>query len=165
MPTLSRKAIAKLRSLARDWEAQQRTAPDAHRPPAAGVGAGRRMRVKAVYADYLKCRRWDGQAEGPTDIYVAKPFTLRVTGWDGATRDGITYSGYTTDGQQRYATDGQTSETQLLTPPYVAAGGSWPGDEITAIPAHTGLLDPAGQPITLIDAGNDGRQFAWEEPL
>lgn len=165
MPTLSPNAVRTLRQIKRDWQNQPRQAPGQARAAPAQTGAGRRLRVKAVYPDYLKCRTWDGTTEGPVDLYVAKPFTLRVTGWEGKTRDGISYSNYTADGQQRYATDGQDTETQLLTPPYVPASGSWPGDEITAIPAQTGLTDPSGQPITLIDAGNDGRQFAWEEPV
>lgn len=164
MPTLSPNAVRTLRQIKQAW-LQRPHGQTPQRVTGPAAGAGRRMRVKAVAADYLVCRTLDGQTEGPTDIYVAKPFTLRVTGWEGTTRQGITYSNYTADGQQRYATDGQDTETQLLTPPYVPASGSWPGDEITAIPAQTGLTDPSGQPITLIDAGNDGRQFAWEEPV
>lgn len=37
----------------------------------------RRMRIKANNGDYYTCREWDGTLEGGTDIYVAKPITLR----------------------------------------------------------------------------------------
>src|SRR5690606_1135133 len=49
---------------------------------AAGGGGGAtdapiRLLVKEELNNYLRCRSWDGDNEGTTDIYVAKPLLLR----------------------------------------------------------------------------------------
>lgn len=163
MPRLSSNAIRTLRQIKNSW-LQQRPGHAGQPTGGASIATGRRMRILTVRPDYLKCRYLTDTTQGPIDVYVAKPWSLRVTGWDGKTRDGISYSDYTDDGQQRTATDGTTTEIHLVTPPYVAAAGSWPGDEIVAVPAETTLTDPDGQPITLVDANVDGRAWAWEEP-
>ncbi len=160
MPTLTAKAVRNLRQMRAEWLNDRRAQKAAMPCHAHWAAASRRLQLRAVHADYLVCRTWDGLTAGDVDIYVAKPAGLR-TDWNGQTRAGITYSDYTADGQTRTATDGATMERQHITPIYAPPADGWPGDEIIAIPAHTGLSDPDGHPIALVDANVDGRQWAW----
>lgn len=75
------------------------------------------FRVKSwLDDDHLVCRTWDGDAEGDTDILVAKPWDLRRTPFDGLTVNGIAYT-YDT-AIRREANDGETTEWQVITPDY-----------------------------------------------
>jgi hypothetical protein len=75
-----------------------------------------RMRVKAVKKNFLECKEYDGENEGTETIKVAKPYTLRgsLTSYDG-----VTFSGYSTDGQSRTATIGATTESQVINPKWI----------------------------------------------
>lgn len=85
-----------------------------------------RFRVKSLQNDYLVCRRYSPavgtavEVAGTVNIYVAKPYELRRTPFDGKT---ITYGSqiitYTySDECTRIATDGDDTETQVMTPLY-----------------------------------------------
>lgn len=50
-------------------------------------------------------------------VEIAKPYLLQRTPFDGETRDGVTYT--YTDGETRSATDGVTTEDQVIVPAYV----------------------------------------------
>ena len=51
-----------------------------------------RMRVKGEENDYLRCKTWDGTTEGTDTIYVAKPYDLQRTPFDGNTVNSKTYT-------------------------------------------------------------------------
>ena len=72
------------------------------------------MKIVAIADDYLICYRWDGTEEDDTEIEVAKPFLLRRTPFDGASRDGISYTYTATDA--RTATNGSDTEDQVIVP-------------------------------------------------
>lgn len=108
-----------------------------------------RMQIIGVLDDYLTCRTWDGETQGDTNILVAKPWSLRKTGWENETRDGVTYSDYMAGAQERTATEGEDSESQVVVITYMA------GDEIYAVEADTGVTG-----CYLIDCNLDGRAWA-----
>lgn len=121
-----------------------------------------RLRVKSVSDDYLICRTWDGTNEGTSDIYVAKPYTLRKTPYHGKT---ITFNGTAltfsySNGVTRSVSKSGGSETQIIIPAYTGTGSGYGGEEIHAIFAYTGLRDPSNRPIGLLDANIDGRAWA-----
>jgi hypothetical protein len=99
------------------------------------------FRVKSESGDYLTCRTWHAftESEGPADVYVAKPYILQRTPFDGVTitypSGNITYT-YTQD-YERSANDGTDTKTQVVTPRYyvneviVAARGIAGGTGIT----------------------------------
>lgn len=75
--------------------------------------------VMEVLEDLLRCKLLDSN-ELPTgnDIYVAKPWELRVSTYNGLTVNGITYA--YTGVQQRSATpSGEDTESQVIVPTYV----------------------------------------------
>jgi len=100
--------------------------------------------------DYLECE--DANA---ATVYVAKPYELRRTPFDGETISGITYT-YTSE-SEREATDGVDTETQFITPNYVV------GNEIYAakVQGDTGVDDPTPTAIVYIEL-NQGRAWAWD---
>lgn len=121
----------------------------------------RRLRVKEVKDDYLRCFSWtpntddnDGE-EGDKDIFVAKPYLLRKTPFDGESivypSKTISYT-YASQGE-RTATSGADSETQVLIPEYFV------DDEILAIRniiGSTGVVASEETPAGTTDIG-------WED--
>ena len=123
--------------------------------------------VASVQGDYLSCNT---KSDGSGDQYsVAKPPRLRSS--DTAARAvanqtytltksaftaGITGAYYTNGCQSCTGTRSSDSATETLgvDEPYLV------GDEITAIPADTGLKDIADDPIIYQDANVDGRHWA-----
>lgn len=109
--------------------------------------------------DLLICRAFDGAESGSIDFVIAKPWDLRVTPFDGETRDGITYT-YTTS-TSRTADDGSESETQVVVPSYVV------GDVILAMSGVKGFplrVDLSGDGVTRnvdwVDINAAGRAWA-----
>lgn len=82
-----------------------------------------RFKVQSVHTDYLTCRTYDGTTTGTEDINVAMPWDLRRTPFHGLTVNGITYT-YSSD-IQRSATNGTTTETHVITPPYFTNCEIW----------------------------------------
>jgi hypothetical protein len=110
------------------------------------------VEVVTVYGDYIACRALDenGDPTGDT-VNVAKPYLLRKSL---TTRDGKTYSAYTTDGQERTATKSPDTENQIIIQKYLA------GDTICAIvTGGTGVVDDDGVSLGLLDANADGRMW------
>ena len=119
--------------------------------------------IVSVQADYLTCNtKSDGSG---TTFYVAKPPRLRSTDTAARAVAGQTYtvtkSAFTTgiasgDAQTCTATRSSDSGTDTLevVEPYLA------GDEITAIPYATGIVDGSSNPINLLDANVDARHWA-----
>jgi len=132
--------------------------------------------VHAVKDDHLICYpitdNGDGTFSPDTNpdnvVYIAKPFELRKTGWDGQTINGITYTfPDANDSTKRHAVQGAQSEDQRIVPYYV--------EDFSLIYAQTvsGPLDlfsmtvetdpgppPVTEPIILIDTNNGGRAWA-----
>ncbi len=129
--------------------------------PAGGAGGGvRQMIITAIHDDYLACRDWDGQAEGETDVEVARPWELQRTPWDGEshTIDGVIYSYTYADAESRVkSADGQ-DEDQVIVPPYFV------GAVIQAAALISGHAASHGDdPVTLvrlIDTNNAARAWA-----
>ncbi len=81
-------------------------------------------------------------------VYVAKPYILQQTPWDGKTVDGklITYTGLAA---RNYGTTAQT-----ITPKYIA------GDVILATKATSGYYDPDNDhPVAWMDVNSAGRSW------
>lgn len=128
------------------------------RPGAQGIGAGElargyvdQYRFKTMGDDYIECVTYDGTTEGTTTIRVAKPWRLRRTPFDGLSWGGIAYA-YTTDVER--VADG--TETQVVTPPYVA------DDLILVEQVIVPLMTLSGpvEIINLVDKNNDARAWA-----
>lgn len=125
----------------------------------------RQFRVVAVYGDFVTCARLQGtyenEAETDDQTYVAKPYLLRRTPFDGASRNDISYA--YTDNVTRTATDADdNTETQVVVPSYVV------GDIIyatTNVDGGTGVeIDTGKERITVewVDLNADGRAWAKE---
>lgn len=115
------------------------------------------FRYKSMQDDYLVCRTWDWTTEGDTDVLIAKPYDLRMTGWNGVT---VVYpsefSGsvsvlYTkVSSSHRTATSGSEIEDQAIRPFYVPDKSV-----IFAMNAETGISE-----VGWIDLNVDARAFA-----
>lgn len=123
----------------------------------------RRFVVVEERSDYLVCRRSGGDAAVNTEdqhTYVAKPYLLRQTPFNGLSRNSISYA-YTATGE-RTATDAEdNTESQVIVPSYVV------GDEILAargILGGTGVFGGADSDLALewVDLNADGRAWAKE---
>lgn len=133
-------------------------------PSSAEEGFAVRMfRLKSVQDDYVTCREWDGTTEREADVLIAKPFDLRVTGWNGqtvvyqlegplggATRT-ISYAKVTAT--LRKATGAGITEDQAVRPFYVVDRTII----FAARPKNGTGVDAAD---TWIDINTDGRAFA-----
>lgn len=124
-------------------------------PKPAGKSGGSPVLVLTLVAhndDYLECVDADTNT-----VYVAKCYELRRTPFDGETVGGITYT--YASASEREATDGVDTETQYITPEYLA------GAEIYAIKVKgdTGVSTSEPAPILYIEL-NQGRAWAWDEP-
>lgn len=118
------------------------------------------MQIVEVGGDFLRCVRVgaDGSA-GTLDVFVAKPWTLRRTPFDGQTRNGKEYT--YADNVSRTVTEGSATEDQRITPDYEV------GDVIFAALCDVlGQIDPedtnTGDRTVLVDANVDGRAWALE---
>lgn len=109
-----------------------------------------RMRVTSVLGDYLVCQRWTGSAWSTTNENVAKPYLLRTSI---TSRNGITYT--YANGWTRTATQGASTETQVIVPSYYTSG-----DQLfAAVLPSTGVV-VGGQELKLLDINADGRAWA-----
>lgn len=112
--------------------------------------------VVSEAGDYLVCLPLNvGAADRAANyVAVAKPPLLRRTPYDGATRNGISYT--YTGANTRTADDGSSTEDQIITDDYVA------GDEIHAyqVLGGTGVTDADGYRVIWADNNADGRFWA-----
>jgi len=108
--------------------------------------------VRSVQDDYLICQAWDGGFLSGIDVQVAKPFLLKNSFFDGQTVDGVSYTYL--DVNTREATDGTTTETQLVTPSYFLDA------TIYAVKDVIGGVDLNGSGIEWLDLNVDGRAWA-----
>jgi hypothetical protein len=88
-----------------------------------GGSTSRQFLVTGINDDTLTCRKLTFVSTvtvvDTVDIFVAKPFELQQTPWDGNTIDGVTY--VYTGSQFRVATQASTVENHLITPSYIAS--------------------------------------------
>lgn len=130
-----------------------------------GTQRGLRLRVKEIKPKFLKCVAVEGIegigngiVEDTEIIKVAKPYTLR----DLSDYDGVTFSNYSSDAQEKTATIGATVETHVINPKWVV------DCEIIADFAPvggSGVVDTTNnnEEILLVCSDNDGRQWAKVE--
>jgi hypothetical protein len=102
------------------------------------------------FGDYLECT--DANLN---TVYVAKPYEIRQTPFDGMTIGGVTYT--YTSASERVATGGFDEETQFITPSYVVDA------EIFAVKVRgeTGVETAEPAPILYIEL-NQGRAWAYD---
>jgi hypothetical protein len=128
-------------------------------------GNGGRVRLfylKEVFDKCLRCREHDGGSGVlTTDVYIAKPYTLRIVEGQTEVKYGITHTytysaGPDAHNKQRedaWTDGGDQTENQLVTPPWVI------DSEIHALEADTYVLDPNSVYCDLIVVG-PSRQWA-----
>ncbi|MBU0846507.1 hypothetical protein KKH23_04905 [Patescibacteria group bacterium] len=127
----------------------------AHRPISTGF-----VQVVSVSNDYLTCVWVDPPTSTTGDtVYVAKPFALMVSPFDGETvlynnGQSVSYS-YVTE-RQRGATSGAHEEIQSVTPDYFV------GEELRVVSGETGALDFYGAWLVWQDLNTAGRHWAAE---
>ena len=120
-------------------------------------------------SDYFFAQEVVGGQTTATQVKIAKPWFLRGKAtWDGKTRNGVTYSSFSTDNQHRVASRniGQSTKTQkqIILPLYYRQ------DYILAAPMKVQKVnyeagDPSGTgPIEIdwIDINVDGRMWALD---
>lgn len=120
--------------------------------PAGGgaVELSKRRQIVAVGGDTLTVVNWEGTSWGSAIKTICKPYLLRtsITSRGGQT---FTYS----NGFTRVATQGASTENQIIVPSYVA------GDEIyTGTVDSTGILDVDGNEILDVDLNGSARAWA-----
>lgn len=119
-----------------------------------------RMQVVEEYGDYLGCYRWNTEEGtwGTNVYYVAKPYMLRQTPFDGVVRNGITYE-YTDVNERTASQDDEDDITEVITPSYYSE------DEIYAIGPVTGgtgvLVDDNN--VALIELSGLSGARMWSE--
>jgi hypothetical protein len=117
------------------------------------------MKIVSVDGDFLVCHTWDGTTEGTDAIKVARPYLLRRTPFDGASRGSISYV-YVDDQQRTSSKSGEDDITEYVTPNYLAA------DVIYAIVNHrggTGVVDDGSLAVGWVDLNVDGRAWAQDD--
>ncbi len=102
--------------------------------------------VVAEYGDYLEC------LNGTATVYVAKPWMLRRSPFDGLTVNGVSYEYSAVN--TRTASNDDDSETQVITPDYFA------GEVILVVGRSTGITTDAGLSIEWEDVNTAGRCWA-----
>ena len=113
-----------------------------------------RVRVKQEFNNYLRCRLWNGTADGADDIYVAKPEMMRHVL---ATYPQLT-SLVTNDVNEVEVSDGVETETWMVTPDYAT-------DTVIEVKyvRTTGVAGTGGlTDIAWIDENRNGRAWAVE---
>ncbi len=120
-----------------------------------------RMTIFSIGADTLLCQGIeDSSGFTAGSVYVAKPWELRRTPFDGESRNGISYT-YSSN-VAREADDGVDTENQVIVPSYVV------GDEIVALRGLDGgtgvtiTINGIETPVTLIDLNLGARAWAKE---
>jgi hypothetical protein len=113
------------------------------------------MIVKSVNDDTLTCAAIEDQTE---TFEVAKPHTLRRSGWDAVPAiQGISYLYGSPASQTRIASQaGEDDEDQLIIPPYIPDQSEIKVDQLNTSLTYGALA------TSLYDSNNDGRAWAKE---
>lgn len=121
------------------------------------------LSVIEEFGDYLQCETIVTSGD-PVTVYVAKPFSFRLSTWKDKTISGVSYtqpdSEYSSYRQASYTGISSYYEYQMVTPEYYA------GEKIVSANRNTGVftdISETGQsestPIIYEDINNSGR--AW----
>lgn len=121
------------------------------------------LSVIKEFGDYLQCETIVTRGD-PVTVYVAKPFSFRLSTWKDKTISGVSYtqpdSEYSSYRQASYTGISSYYEAQMVTPEYYA------GEKIVSAIRNTGVftdISETGQseltPIIYEDINNSGR--AW----
>ena len=110
-------------------------------------------------ADHVVAETWDGETAGSI-IYVAKPYLLRQTPFDGETRNSISYV-YTDANTRTASKAGESDITEVITTSYQIGDIIYAMSPIAGGLAVTITID--GLPVnpTWLDINVDGR--VWSE--
>jgi hypothetical protein len=119
--------------------------------------------VVAEYGDYIECQTIVTSGY-PATVYVAKPFSFRLSTWKNQTISGVSYTQpdpeYSSYRQASYTDVSSYYEYQMVTPEY------YNGENIVAVNRNTGLFTDTSEtgqaestPIIYEDINNSGR--AW----
>ena len=141
-----------------------------------GGTAGRpaRFRLIEVGGDWLRCHTWNGEVEGETDVYVAKPWLLRRTPFDGygvSSRLPHFHYEFTQHWERKQfdsaAEDPFEYEVQVVVPKYVPQRDDYVGDLIVAMACQTDVrVDDLS--VNLLELAPDsGRAWArkWTQEV
>ena len=130
-----------------------------------------RFKIVEIKKDHLRCNFHNATheeeevtpAQNTTTIFIAKPFQLRKTPFDGETilypnTQSITYT-YESDefGRAREADDGTDTEDQVMTPDYFI------GEEILAVFIETGLKTNATEDPPVGSSPFVEQRIFWED--
>lgn len=123
-----------------------------------GGGGGIPFQLKSVQGDYVTAWGWNGSAFASPDIYLAKEYKLRNS-LTAETIFGVAHaysyaSGPDSDNVYRTNSDGTNSQTEIVSPPWVA------GEIVYASNCNTLVLDGGGNPITWLME----RTCLWAKP-
>ncbi len=126
--------------------------------------------VLSVQDDYLTCSQWTG---GTSDyiapIYVAKPYSLRRSPFDGWTINGLKYVYSTSTKRSVTKTSNSEGRVESVTPAWVlpdtaannssGATATYPGDLIKAqvFDPVPGIMGADNNPIVWVDTNDAGR--------
>lgn len=131
-------------------------------------GITSQFRVHTVGDDYLICYEWDGAAITGDLVYIAKPFHLRRTPFDGLDvtyaienppnpNFNVTLHYVYSSATFRTASLGGQSEGQTVIPRFALDRDIIYASEVEQ---SIGINDPNGSEITLVDINADGRSWA-----
>lgn len=119
------------------------------------ANSARQYSLVADAGDWLLVREITGSRIFGPVVFLAKPYLLRITPFDGQTRAGISY--VYEEVYQRVATRGLVSETQVVVPQFVE------GDLIYGVnfvANGTNLIAANSLHVTGLDLNVDGRAWA-----
>lgn len=127
---------------------------------AGGGGGTVRYLVTAIGDDTLTCRTFADCVIGGEDIFIARPFEIQKSAWDGKTINGITYT-YSTP-LVRVATDAASVGLQIIQeiiPSYVL---NFTQIAASTLEGGTGLTIGNSPPVdvTLVDINKGARGWA-----
>lgn len=119
-----------------------------------------RFQVVSDQGDYLTCYSYAGDAVTTSVVNVAKPYLLRVTPFNGFSRNGVSFT-YSSN-SERTATAG-SAESQIVVASYIA------GDQIMAVTnilGSSGVTASNGDKVIWCDLNVDGRFWSqvYEAP-
>lgn len=119
-----------------------------------GAGGGEAVPtiIKSVSDDFLVCRTFLNSEEGTDDVFVAKPYLLRRSPFDGGTRANLsfTYTNTTREATVLSGPNSGISQTERVVPSYLV------GDILIATSVSGGTRVTSA---TLEDLNNDARQW------
>lgn len=109
--------------------------------------------IRDEASDYLICNTWNGRTQGSQDFFVAKPFLLRQSTFDGTDDGTFSYAFTGVDAMTVTKTEDDTTEDWEVTMDYEI------GDIIYGLAVIRGGIDIETS-VDYIDLNTDGRGWA-----